>query len=89
MQMKIGDMHLEIQKSFYNKSHVQEDGVTHVIDTEHSYPYYQFGMVKNYFDIDDKRDLLQGLIADLKEVTAELERQLEQEQSQNKEREGR
>ena len=79
MQLKIGDMELMIEKSWYNKSSVSEDGITHIIDTDHRYPYYQFGMGKNYIDIASKKDMLTCLIADLKMVTSELEKHLEKE----------
>ena len=46
MQVNINGMTIEIQKTYYNKSKVQEDGITHIIDTEHNYPVYQFGMAK-------------------------------------------
>lgn len=85
MQLKIGDMELVIEKSWYNKSILSEDGITHTIDTEHRYPYYQFGMGKNYIDIDSKKDMLACLIADLKMVTAELEKQLEKEETEKSE----
>ena len=49
--MKINDMQIEIKKSWYNKSQLQEDGITHIIDTEHQYPVYQFGLAKNYFSL--------------------------------------
>lgn len=79
MQVNINGMELEIAKTYYNKSKVQEDGVTHIIDTEHNYPVYQFGMAKNYFDIDDKNDLLELLVDDLRNIANELEKQIDKE----------
>lgn len=84
MQVNINGMTIEIQKTYYNKSKVQEDGVTHIIDTEHNYPVYQFGIAKNYFDIDDKNDLLELLVDDLRNVANELEKQIDKEKD-NKE----
>lgn len=84
MQVNINGMELEIIKTYYNKSKVQEDGVTHIIDTEHNYPVYQFGMAKNYFDIDDKNDLLELLVDDLRNIANELEKQIDKEKD-NKE----
>lgn len=84
MQVNINGMTIEIQKTYYNKSKVQEDGVTHIIDTEHNYPVYQFGMAKNYFDIDDKNDLLELLVDDLRNIANELEKQIDKEKD-NKE----
>lgn len=78
MQVNINGMTIEIQKTYYNKSKVQEDGITHIIDTEHNYPVYQFGMAKNYFDIDDKNKLLSILSKDLKDIASELEKQIEE-----------
>ena len=63
--MKINDMQIEIKKSWYNKSQLQEDGITHIIDTEHQYPVYQFGLAKNYFDIEEKSDVIKMIIKDL------------------------
>lgn len=79
MQVNINGMTIEIQKTYYNKSKVQEDGITHIIDTEHNYPVYQFGMAKNYFDIDDKNNLLELLVDDLKNIANELEKQIDKE----------
>lgn len=84
MQVNINGMELEIVKTYYNKSKVQEDGITHIIDTEHNYPVYQFGMAKNYFDIDDKNDLLELLVDDLRNIANELEKQIDKEKD-NKE----
>lgn len=86
MQVNINGMTIEIQKTYYNKSKVREDGITHIIDTEHNYPVYQFGMAKNYFDIDDKNDLLELLVDDLRNVANELEKQIDKEKD-NKEAE--
>ena len=82
--MKINDVEIEIRKSYYNKSHVQEDGVTHIIDTEHSYPVYQFGLAKNYFDIEEREDVVRSIITDLKSVVFELEQMLENEKDKSK-----
>lgn len=79
MEININGMTIEIQKTYYNKSKVQEDGITHIIDTEHKYPVFQFGMAKNYFDIDDKNDLLELLVDDLRNIANELEKQIDKE----------
>ncbi len=81
--MNINGVNIQIHKSWYNKSHVQEDGVTHIIDTEHQYPVYQFGMAKNYFDIDDRVVVVDSIIADLKEVIIHLE-QMKTKEEQSK-----
>lgn len=72
-------MCIQIQKSWYNKSHIQEDGTTHIIDTEHQYPVYQFGMAKNYFDIEDRTVVVDSIISDLKGVITRLEQMKQQE----------
>lgn len=79
MQIKINDAHLQIVKSYYNKSKIQEDGVTHIIDTEHQYPLYQFGLAKNYFDVEDKDELIRNLVDDLRNIASELEAQIDKE----------
>lgn len=76
MEVDINGMSIEIQKTYYNKSKVQEDGVTHIIDSEHRYPVFQFGMAKNYFDIEDKNELLKLILKDLKDIANELEKQI-------------
>ena len=83
MQVNINGMTIEIQKTYYNKSKVQEDGITHIIDTEHNYPVYQFGMSKNYFDIDDKNDLLELLVDDLRNIANELEKQIDKDKEKD------
>lgn len=77
MKIDINGMTIEIQKTYYNKSKVQEDGITHIIDTEHRYPVFQFGMAKNYFDIEDKNELLKLISKDLKDIASELEKQID------------
>lgn len=85
--MNINGIEIGIHKSWYNKSIVQEDGVTHIIDTEHQYPVYQLGLSKNYFDIDDKNEVVDSIISDLKQVVEKLEQLKESEkESQSVER---
>ena len=78
MQTEINGMSIEIRKTYYNKSKVQEDGITHIIDTEHRYPVFQFGMAKNYFNIENKNELLKLISKDLKDIASELEKQIEE-----------
>lgn len=87
MQIEINGVLIEINKTWYNKSQVQEDGITHIIDTEHQYPVYQFGMAKNYFDIDDRNELLQSLVQDMRSVADQLEKQISKDK-QMEDREG-
>lgn len=81
MQLNNG-VELEIKKSWYQKSKVQEDGITHIIDTEHTYPVYQFGMAKNYFDIEDKAEVVNVIIDDLQTTIRQLQQMLEQEKEE-------
>lgn len=85
--MNINGVEIGIHKSWYNKSIVQEDGITHIIDTDHQYPVYQLGLSKNYFDIDDKNEVVDSIISDLKQVVEKLEQLRESEkESQSVER---
>ena len=85
--MKINDMQIEIKKSWYNKSQLQEDGITHIIDTEHQYPVYQFGLAKNYFDIEEKSDVIRTIIKDLEGMVQTLGELLEKEDIKEKDSE--
>lgn len=72
MRAEINEMEFEIRKSFYHKTKVQEDGITHIVDTSNTYTVYQFGLAKNYF-VSTKAELIDGLISDLKTLTKQLE----------------
>ena len=85
--MKINDMQKERKKSWYNKSQLQEDGITHIIDTEHQYPVYQFGLAKNYFDIEEKSDVIKTIIKDLEGMVQTLGELLEKEEVKEKDSE--
>ena len=85
--MKINYMQIEIKKSWYNKSQLQEDGITHIIDTEHQYPVYQFGLAKNYFDIEEKSDVIKTIIKDLEGMVQTLGELLEKEDIKEKDSE--
>ena len=85
--MKINDMEIEINKNFYHKSKVEDDGITHTIDVTHKYSVYQVGMAKNYFNIEDESELLDSMIGDLKAVIEELEKLKEKKQQKQKEKE--
>ena len=73
-------MEIEIKKSWYNKTKVQPDGVTHIVDPE-QHTVYQFGMAKNYF-LENKNQVVDELIHDLKGVTQHLEQLRAQEKDQ-------
>lgn len=80
---------LEIHKTWYNITKVQPDGITHITDTEHQYPVYQFGMAKNYFDIEDKVVVVDAIIADLKTTIQQLEQMKQKDLSKDKEDQSR
>ena len=82
--MEINGVQIEIKKSWYNKSQLQEDGITHIIDTEHQYPVYQFGLAKNYFDIEEKSDVIKTLIKALEGIVQTLGELLEKEDVKEK-----
>lgn len=85
--MEINGVQIEIKKSWYNKSQLQEDGITHIIDTEHQYPVYQFGLAKNYFDIEEKSDVIKMIIKDLEGMIQTLGELLEKEDVKKKDSE--
>ena len=82
--MEINGVQIEIKKSWYNKSQLQEDGITHIIDTEHQHPVYQFGLAKNYFDIEEKSDVIKTIIKDLEGMVQTLGELLEKEDVKEK-----
>ncbi len=77
--MKFKDIQFEIKENYYNKTEVQADGITHKIDTETKYKMYQFGMAKNYMQVNNKEDMLNQLINDLDEFKEFLMRLKESE----------
>lgn len=83
IHVEMNDMEFELRKSFYHKTKVQEDGVTHIVDTEHPYTVYQFGLAKNYFT-EDEDVLLSSMIDDLKSVVCHLEQLKERNKSKSK-----
>lgn len=89
MTLKNG-MEMEIKKSWYNKTKVQEDGVTHIVDPT-QYTVYQFGVAKNYFNTENKQEVIQQIIGDLQSTISQLQEMLRQdkEQEQEQEKEGR
>ena len=85
--MEINGVQIEIKKSWYNKSQLQEDGITHIIDTEHQSPVYQFCLAKNYFDIEEKSDVIKMIIKDLEGIIQTLGELLEKEDVKEKDSE--
>lgn len=71
------DVEIEIHKVLYNKTIRQPDGITQIVDTSRQYTAYQFGMAKNYFDIDTKEEVIDEIITDLQSTIEELTRMKE------------
>ncbi len=69
--MKINGINISISESYYNKSKVQEDGVTHKIDTDKQYSMYMLELHKVYFD-GTKEEVLKQIINDLEAVVNKL-----------------
>lgn len=82
--MNINGVEIEIKKNWYNKTKVQDDGITHVVDPT-QYTVYQFGMAKNYF-MENRIDVLNGLISDLEQVTQHLIKMRDKELNQEMEK---
>lgn len=82
--MNIGNnIDVEIRKTWYNKTIVQEDGITHIVDPK-QYIAYQFGMAKNYF-LEDKKEVVKEVIKDLRIAANQLENALENEKDLERE----
>ena len=69
--MKINDMNLSIKQSYYNKSTIEEDGITHNIDTNKKYPLYIFELSKIYLD-GTRKETVNKIINDLEQVVSKL-----------------
>lgn len=82
--MNINGVEIKIKKNWYNKTKVQDDEITHVVDPT-QYTVYQFGMAKNYF-MENRIDVLNGLISDLEQVTQHLIKMRDKELNQEMEK---
>lgn len=71
--LDINGLQIGINKSWYNKTKLQDDGVTQIIDTTKQYPMYQVHIVKNYFDMEDNDIVVKKIISDLKDLIVKLE----------------
>lgn len=78
-------LNLDIQKSFYHKSKVQEDGITHIIDTEHEYPMYVVQLFGMYKDIDNRDELIKQIRRDLQSTLDNLDK-VQEDREKGKER---
>lgn len=66
------DVEIVIHKTSYNKTIVQPDGITQIVDTSKRYTAYQFGMAKNYYDCGTKEEVIDSIIQDLYSTIEEL-----------------
>lgn len=82
--MKINGINFSISESHYNKSKVQEDGITHKIDTDKKYQMYMLELHKVYFD-GSKEDVINQIINDLEAVVNKL-KQIRDKETQQWER---
>lgn len=73
-------LHVDIQKTWYNKTKVQEDGITHIVDTDTQYPMFSVQLFGWYKDIDNKNDLIDAIVSDLQETIKSLEQSKEKEE---------
>lgn len=70
--MNINNLEFHIKKSWYNKSYLNKDSKIMEIDTNKSYPLYELNISKNYFDIEDKEEVVTQIISDLENLIVEL-----------------
>lgn len=71
------DMEIEIYSNWYNKTIMQPDGVTQIVDTSQRHTVYQVGMAKNYFGLSSKEEVIDEVIKDLQSAIDELTRMRE------------
>lgn len=65
-------MNIEIRESMYNKTRLSEDGITHIVDTEHNYKSYKVNIEKVYF-IENEIEMLKQLRNDLEELCNDVD----------------
>lgn len=65
------DMNLTIHKTWYNKTVVQGDGVTQIVQPKR-YPMYILELQKIY-QVDSKAEVIDQIISDLQSTIQELE----------------
>lgn len=74
---------LVIRKSYYNKTKVQEDGVTQVVDTDTQYPLYQLQVSKSYFDTDSESEVVDKIIDDL-QISIEILKKIREKEEKSR-----
>ena len=80
---------VNIQKSWYNKTKIAEDGITHHIDTSTQYPLHQLSISKTYFDMNNNIEVVDEVIKDLTQVIEHLQQMKEAELHKTNESEER
>ena len=86
--MKVNNMNVNVTQSFYNKTEVKEDGVTHIVDTEHSYTLYQLDINKVYFN-GNRQEVAEQIIEDLQAVIDKIKEMKEHDKRMGIEDNGR
>ena len=66
-------MNMIIHKSWYNKTKVQEDGITHIVETEEN-PMYILELQKLYKTQNTKEKVIEQVILDLESTIEQLKR---------------
>lgn len=64
------DMDLTIHKTWYNKTEVQSDGITQIVQSER-YPMYILELQKIY-KVDSKEEVIDQIIQDLESTITQL-----------------
>lgn len=57
-------MDMKLTPVKYNRTVVQPDGITNIVDTEHDYTGYQLSITEMYFK-EDKREVVECVVRDL------------------------
>lgn len=71
-------MNMIIQKSWYNKTKVQEDGITNIVETE-EHPMYILELQKLYKTQASKEEVIEQIILDLESAIEQLKRMKQKE----------
>lgn len=72
------DMDLTIHKSWYNRTEVQSDGITQIVQPKR-YPMYILELQKIY-QMESKAEVIDQIISDLQSTIAELEEMKQKEE---------
>ena len=70
--MNINNLEFYIKKSWYNKSYLNKDNKIMEVDINKRYPLYELNISKNYFDIEDKEEVVTQIISDLENLITKL-----------------